>query len=57
MLLIVSFLLLWAALTSACYFPSNDPRLANSTHLAEFLANATYGSIVDKGGSGYMTTI
>jgi hypothetical protein len=57
MQLIVLFFLLWAALTSACYLPFNDPRLSNTTLLAKFLANATYGSVVDKGGSGYMTTI
>jgi hypothetical protein len=57
MQLVVLFILLWAALTSSCYFTFNDPRLGNSTLLANFLATATYGSVIDKGGSGYLTTI
>jgi hypothetical protein len=54
MQLTVFLLLLWAALTAGCYFPFNDPRLANETLLADFLANA---GVVDNGGSAYLTTI
>jgi hypothetical protein len=48
------FLLIWAALTAGCYFPFNNPRLANETLLAEFLTKAL---LADNGGNDYVTTI
>ena len=54
MKLTVILILIWNALTAGCYFPFNNPHLANETLLAEVLAKV---NLADNGGSGYMNTI